>query len=81
LALSSESIEKVFRGNVNRALVDGLLKTLDEPLIAGGFPYLKFSACDDDRTPATHLALEHFGLNGTGVYRRDDPFWRNSFRR
>jgi hypothetical protein len=76
LALSSHCIEKVFRGYVNRALTDGLIETVEHPLITSGFPYLSFDAIRDNRTPATHLALEHFGINGTNVYRRDDPFWR-----
>src|SRR5262249_20669082 len=44
--------------------------------VTNGFPYLSISPIHDDRTPATHLALEQFGLNGTNIYRRDDPFWR-----
>jgi hypothetical protein len=76
LKISPEAVEKVFRGNVNRAYIDGLLKTIEQPIVSSCFPYLEFSACADDRTPATHLALEHFGLNGTSVYRSDDPFWR-----
>jgi hypothetical protein len=76
LALSPEVVEKVFRGNVNRAYIDGLLRTIEHPIVASGFPYLEFSATHDDRTPDTHLALEHLGLDGTAIYRRDDPFWR-----
>jgi hypothetical protein len=75
LNLSFSDLEKVFRGNINRSLVDGLLQTLEHPIVTGGFPYLMFSAVRDDRTPKTHIALEHFGLNGTCVYRRDDPLW------
>jgi hypothetical protein len=78
LKISPEAVEKAFRGNFNKARIDGLLKTVEQPIVSGGFPYLEFefSACADDRTPATHLALEHFGLDGTSFYRRDDPFWR-----
>ena len=76
LKISPEAVEKVFRGTVNRAYIDGLLKTIEQPIVSGGFPYLEFSAAHDDRTPETHLALEHLGLDGTSVYRRDDPFWR-----
>ena len=76
VTLRSDDLERVFRAYANRALIDGKLKLLDEPFVTSGFPYLKFSAVDDGRTPATHLALEHFGLNGTAIYRRDDPFWQ-----
>jgi DNA-directed RNA polymerase subunit RPC12/RpoP len=76
LALSDNDLEKVYRGTVNRALISGMLKTLEHPIITGGFPYLSFNPIHDDRTPETHLALEHFGLNGTNIFRRDDPFWR-----
>ncbi len=76
LALSDMDLEKAFRGTSNKALLAGLLETLEHRLITSGFPYLSFDAIDDDRTPKTHLALEHLGLNGTNIYRRDDPFWR-----
>jgi Phage Mu protein F like protein len=76
LALSYRELERVFRGTVMRSYTDGLLKTIEAPVITSGFPYLSFSPIDDSRTPQTHLALGHFGLNGTNVYRRDDPFWR-----
>jgi hypothetical protein len=76
LVLTDACLEKVFRGTFNKAYLDGLLKTLEHPVVASGFPYLEILPIADDRTPASHLALERFGLNGTGVYRRDDPFWR-----
>ena len=60
----------------NKAYINGLLKTLEHPLVSSGFPYMTFDPIHDDRTPKSHLALEHFGLNGTNIYRRDDPFLR-----
>jgi hypothetical protein len=74
LALSNMDLEKVFRHTLMKGYTEGLLKTVEHPLIAGGFPYLSFDPIHDDRTPQTHLALEQFGLDGTNIYRRDDPF-------
>jgi len=76
LALSCEVLERVYRRTVMRGYTDGMLKTVEHPLVTSGFPYLSFDAVHDDRTPLTHIALEHYGLNGTKIYRRDDPFWR-----
>jgi hypothetical protein len=76
VAPAADDLERVFRAHANRAYIDGLLKTMAHPVVSGGFPYLMFSAIADERTPATHLALEHFGLNGTAIYRIDDPFWK-----
>jgi hypothetical protein len=72
----ADDLERIFRAKANSAYIHGLLKTVEHPVIASGFPYLSFDPIPDDRTPATHLALARFGLNGTNIYRRDDPFWR-----
>src|SRR5207237_6225494 len=76
LALSNMDLERVFRRTLMKGYTEGLLKTLAQPFVTGGFQYLSFDPVHDDRTPATHLALEKFGLNGTNMYRRDDPIWR-----
>jgi hypothetical protein len=75
LAFSQRSLEKVFRSTLNKSYLAELVTTLELPVVNSGFPYLLFSAVHDDRTPATHLALERFGLDGTAIYRTDDPFW------
>jgi predicted RNA-binding Zn-ribbon protein involved in translation (DUF1610 family) len=75
LDAEKEAKERQERREYTRQKALELMKTLDHPGVSGGIPYLQFSAVADDRTPKTHLALERLGLNGTGVYRRDDPFW------
>ena len=47
----------------------------DDPVVAEIFPYQSIDPIDDGRTRKNHLALKKLGLNGTNVYRRDDPFW------
>ena len=39
------------------------------------FPYQEYLPIGDSRTRPEHLALAELGINETGVYRRDDPFW------
>jgi hypothetical protein len=44
------------------------------------FPYVQMYPIQDSRTPTEHLALETSGLDGTGIYRRDDPFLKPWWR-
>jgi hypothetical protein len=76
LGMSDNDLEKTFRANKMRAFARGNQAVLDMPFVGSGFPYMSFEAVHDNRTPQSHLALEHFGLDGTNIYRRDDPFWR-----
>lgn len=39
------------------------------------FPYALYTAIPDDKADANHVALATLGLDGTGVYRADDPMW------
>ena len=64
------------RKRLAKEYTQNLLKTLEQPFVGSGFPYLFFSPIHDDRAPQSHLDLEHLGLNGTPVYRRDDPIWK-----
>jgi hypothetical protein len=43
--------------------------------VADQFPYLLYTAVHDARVRPEHLQLERLGLDGTAVYRRDDPIW------
>ena len=76
LAVEKAAKEMQERRDSGRRMRLNLLKSLESPIVSSGFPYLQFSAIGDDRTPKTHLALERLGLDGTAIYRRDDPFWR-----
>ena len=52
----------------NKAFLQGLA-----PCQSGS--YQAYVPIHDARTRETHLALGKLGLDGTGVFRRDDPFW------
>jgi SPP1 gp7 family putative phage head morphogenesis protein len=74
-ALSPSHIETVYRTNVMAAQTTGLMDVLNHPLVSDEFPYLLYSASHDSRTRKNHLAMETLGIQGTAVYRRDDPIW------
>lgn len=65
--------ETVFRTNVQTAYSKGLDKVLDHPLVGTYFPYEAIDPILDDRCRPHHRALATSGINGTNVYRRDDP--------
>lgn len=71
--LSDAHQETVFRTNVQSAFSDGQASVLAHPLVRSGFPYSTYDAIHDERVRENHLALESLGINGTNVYRNDDP--------
>ena len=71
--LSERHLETVFRTNVQGAFSDGQKRVLDHPFVASGFPYSEYNAIHDDRVRDEHLALETLGIQGTNIYRNDDP--------
>lgn len=74
-ALSSSQVETLYRTHVGRAQTAGLMRVLETPLVRDQFPYLLYSATHDSRTRPEHKMMESLGLNGTSVYRADDPIW------
>lgn len=68
-------LETVYRTNVQAAFRDGRETLTSNPVVSEAFPYQEYIPLRDGRVRETHLALEKLGLDGTGVYRRDDPFW------
>lgn len=68
-------LENVFRTNTQAAFSDGHNAIADDSIVREMFPYQAWLAIHDARTEDTHLRLEKSGLDGTNVYRRDDPFW------
>lgn len=74
--LSPAHMETVFRTNVSAAFTDGMNRVLDHPVVQSGFPYAAYEAIDDDRVRHDHLAMMRHGINGTNVYRIDDPVFR-----
>lgn len=68
-------VEAVYRTHVGRAYAAGQVAVLDSPAVRSAVPYLLYSATHDDRTRPEHLEMERLGLDGTAVYRADDPVW------
>lgn len=73
--LSDRESESLYRTHVGRAYAAGQIAVYDSPAVRSAFPYMLYSATHDNRVRPDHLALERMGLNGTAVYRADDPFW------
>ncbi len=74
--LSDGHLETLFRTNIQAAFSDGQMKVLSHPFVRSGFPYATYSAIDDDRVRHNHLALETLGIDGTAMYRIDDPVFK-----
>lgn len=74
--MSDAHLENVFRTNVQTAFSDGQMAVLSHPFVRGGFPYAVYEAIHDDRVRHEHLALETFGIEGTNIYRIDDPVFQ-----
>lgn len=74
--LSPQQAETVFRTNVNSAYSNAQQELLDHPLVIDLFPYREYFAIHDDRVRPEHLAMETRGIQGTGIYRADDPVFQ-----
>jgi hypothetical protein len=68
-------MENVFRTNVQTAFHQGYDEILQHPIVSELFPYQSYVAIHDGRVRDDHLALEILGIDGTNIFRRDDPFW------
>lgn len=74
-ALADAHLETVWRTNLAAAETSGLMRVLSDPMVADEFPYLEYHAVHDARVRPEHLAMETLGIQGTNIYRRDDPIW------
>jgi HEAT repeat protein len=73
--IAKAKLEWVYRRSMARIYSRGLEQSLENGgLNSDAFPYRLFTAVGDARTPPSHLALENSGLNGTAIYRWNDPF-------
>lgn len=68
-------LENVYRTNIQAAFRDGRETLASDPVVSVVFPYQQYVATHDARTRVEHRAMEKLGLNGTAIYRRDDPVW------
>ena len=73
--LGPAHVETVYRTNLQAAYRDGMQSLVNDPVVGSIFPYQSYLPISDGRARPEHLALGGLGLNGTGIYRRDDPFW------
>ena len=73
--LGPAHLETVYRTNTQAAFRDGRQTLMSDPIVAAAFPYQRYIATHDDRVRESHLQLESLGLDGTDIYRMDDPFW------
>jgi SPP1 gp7 family putative phage head morphogenesis protein len=71
--LAAPHLETVFRTNVQQAYTAGQRAVLANPLIGSEFPYVVYKAVRDTRARPEHRKMESMGLDGTAVFRRDDP--------
>jgi hypothetical protein len=73
--LGASHLENVYRTNIQAAFRDGRETLASNPIVEATFPYQEYMAIHDARARHDHLIMEELGLNGTNVYRRDDPVW------
>lgn len=73
--LTPSHLENVYRTNIQAAFRDGRETVLKNPIVSDVFPYQQYIATRDARVRPEHLAMEQLGLDGTSIYRRDDPVW------
>lgn len=70
---SDSQVETTYRTQVGQAQAAGLKAVLEHPLVGDEFPFILYSFTGDQRTREEHRYLGTHGLDGTGVYWRDDP--------
>jgi len=73
--LSDARLETIYRWHTQKSFADGEDTLTRNPVVSAVFPYRAYVAIHDGRVRQTHLECETHGLDGTNVYRADDPFW------
>ncbi len=73
--LGQAHLENVYRTNVQTAYSTGQDETFRHPIVKAQFPYIAYEAIRDGRVRETHEEMMYLGLDGTNVYRADDPVW------
>ena len=72
--LSPAHMETVFRAATHGEYTAGMDRVLAHPMVGHLFPYAEVHAIHDPpRVRANHLAMETLGIQGTNIFRRDDP--------
>lgn len=78
-ALADHQVETLYRTHTARAYSAGQIEVLDHPLVADEFPFVLYDHTHDARVRPEHAYLGTHGLDGTGVYWRDDPTIRKFY--
>ena len=73
--IAPSHLENVYRTNVQSSFRDGRETLRQNPLVTAAFPYQEYMPIEDGRVRHEHLMLGKLGLDGTGIYRIDDPIW------
>lgn len=73
--LAEAHVETVFRTNVQQAYSHGMDELLQGDLVGGLFPYEETLPIRDTRLTSLCKLVSRSGLDGTAVFRRDDPWW------
>lgn len=68
-------LENVFRTNVAQSYAAGQEAILDHPMVDDLFPYIATMPIRDSRLTDLCGIISVSGLDGTAVFRRDDPVW------
>lgn len=69
--------ENVLRTNLAVAFNNGLDKMASHPIVAAQFPYVENLPIRDSRLTELCRVISESGIQGTAIYRRDDPVWRH----
>lgn len=73
--LGPAHVETVYRTNIQASFAAGQEAIHNSPIVSATLPYARYDAIRDGRVREDHVELETLGMNGTNVYRADDPFW------
>ena len=74
--LSPGNLESLYRTHVGTAALRGQEAVATQPLVRDEFPYRWEVSIEDSRRTELCKVITAGGLDGTGVYREDDPVWK-----
>lgn len=72
-ALAPHAVEGIYRNAVGTSYLRGLDAVLGRPMVEDEFPFRLTEGVEDSRQTPLCRICNRSGLNGTGVYHKDDP--------
>lgn len=72
-ALGPARAELVYRVASTRMWAEGAAKTVSNPVITNLLPYVKVYTINDSRRTIACRMMSRNGINGSAIYRKDDP--------